>query len=276
MFMIKKILLLYFLLFLGIAFAQQSIIISVQTEDFKPVEDAIVFNLVTNDYNYTDINGQVKLNYQTELDSFKIIIPSFEGYSYTISQIKKLNNVILLKKKSILLDEVMIISAVSKSNIFFKLKTRKKRFFDFTSPGGSIVSPYLHKKQKSNQLSSLSLFFDNSKLKPDSDIKIRLLIFKDNNKWIPLVESPAAFYLSNDKSEINISFKNSTIAFEEGQQYLIGFELINKEKVDSVSVLSTSLKNTLSYLKPSPNERFFQLEKDEPSFSLYYEIYFKE
>ena len=273
--MIKKFLCLSYFFIVSAAFAQQEVTLFVQTEDLIPLEDVIVFNIKTKDFYYTNDKGIASLKYKTELDSFKLSIPSFEDRIYTIAQIKKLSNILLLKEKPILLDEILIISNQPKSDIFFKLKTKKKRFFEFTSPGGSIVSPYVHKKQKSNNLSSVSFFFDNTKMQTDSDIKIRLLIFSDDNTWIPIIESPTAFSLSSDKSEINIFFKNNTIKFEEGKKYLIGFELLNKDKINSVSVLSTSLKNSSSYFRAVPNSEFVQLEKEDPSFSLYYEIYFE-
>lgn len=273
--MVKIILNLYCLFILSVTvFAQNEISIFVQTEDFKPLEDVTVFNKKTKYFCYTNEKGMASFNYKTELDSFKISIPSFEEQTYTIEQIKKLNNNIFLKEKPLLLDEVLVVSEKPKSNVFFKLKTKKKRFFEFTSPGGSIVSPYVHKKQKSNNLSSISLFFDQTKLQTDSDIKIRLLIFKDDNKWVPIIESTTTFSLSDYQSEINISFQNNAIELVEGQKYLIGFELLNKDKINSVFVLSTSLKNSLSYFRAMPHNKFVELEKDEPSFSLYYEIYF--
>jgi hypothetical protein len=270
-----------FLLFCFIAtstvFPQQSIItFSIQNAESKPLEDVIVSSLTTNDFYYSDKNGNLLLKYKTDEDRFKMSIPSFEDEYYTISEIKALNNLVQLKEKAIVLDEILVTSRSKKSNILYKLKAKKQYFFNFTSPGGSIVSPYLHKTVESDTLSSISFFFDHTKIEENQDIKIRLLIFKDDKKWKPLLESPTVFFIDSERNELNISFKNSKIIMEERQNYLLGFELINKEKSNTVEVLSTSIKNTISYLKPSPNQKWFQLEPEKPKFSLYYEIYFKE
>jgi hypothetical protein len=271
----KNIYLLLSLLTIQVAFSQNYITVSMRNMQSGLLEDVIASNLTTNDFYYSDKDGNLKLIFKSETDKFRISLPSYEDKLLTVAEITALNKIVTLKEKAIKLDEVLIVSNSKKSSISYKLKAKKKYFFNFTSPGGSVVSPYEHKKSKSDTLSSISFFFNHEKILADSDIKIRLLIFKDDNKWIPLVEYPTSFYIDNEKDELNISFKNSKIIFKENEKYLIGFELLNKEKANTVDVLSTSIKNTISYFKPSPNQNWFRIESEKPTFSLYYEIYFK-
>ncbi|NBL65758.1 hypothetical protein GV828_11155 [Flavobacterium sp. NST-5] len=246
------------------SYGQEKCTIFVTDSSKNPLESVLLLNLQNQKFAYSDSTGKVSIEASNLNDSLKLSLPSFEEKKLTFEDLHLANGQVILQSKPIYLDEIVI---ESNEDISFEISGKKKYYSSFISNGGALVSGYLHKKKTSyNKLKSVTFKFD----KPQSsvDSKIRLVILEQST-LMPIKE----YRLSEEISEEVILDVDSFTEFEQGKNYLIGFELVGNSK-NEVKVLSSSVKNAATYIKPKPFSKWTPLEKNRPTFIINYKLTF--
>lgn len=271
---LKRLLFFYLILFSGIIKCQNLIDVKIVTsENNEAIENAIVLNLQNNKFVYTDSFGLSSLNYKTELDSFKIIIPSFNEKTFIIKNIKQ-NHTVSLEPRITLLKEVIVKSRNEdyKKLKNYSVKSKKKYYTSHISNGGAIVSEFILNEDRNKKLQSISFF-----IKAEEGVEIRPLLYEISKEgWVPVIETPLTFFVNSESQELNMNIENLDIELKPRTRYVIGIALIDKNKTNRVEILSSLNKGLISYLKPKPNSNWFRIQPTNPNFSIYYSVYFKE
>lgn len=276
----KKIILFLSILLLPYFVVSQKIIkIKVKANGIEKLENVAVCNLSNKYFNYTNSDGEIVVNYSSLTDIIKFICPFYEETSFSIDQILKSKNSVDLIQKPIDLDEVLVIKKglfKKEKQFVYKPKTTKTYYSKFISSGGAMVSSYFHKKGKFNKLKSISFFIDTSSFKTDG-IQIRPILKKMiNNNLVSIAETNEAIVINKNNKEINIELTNIDLVLKENEEYYFGFELIDNSKQNGVAILSLTSKKAMTYIKSNPDATFVPLEKVDPSFSIYFELYLSE
>lgn len=261
------------ILFTTLIFSQEKEIkfkiISSDTEE--PIENAIVLNMQNNNFVYSDSLGNINLDYRTNIESIKIIIPSYFDKRISINEILENNNIIKLKTKEYILNEIVLVKkSNTKSNKnLLKLKCKNKYYTEHISAGGSIASEFFYKKKEPKKIESIAFFIKTEK----ENIKIRPLLYKVNaNNWHQLLETPITLEVNKENEKIEFNIETFNIILNPNEKFIIGFELIDKSDINLTKVLSCSDKNLITYLKAKPDSNWFRLQEKNPNFSIYYEI----
>lgn len=272
--------LLFVLLIASSLYSQQKQTVRVISIDGGPVENVVVYNLTSKLFNYTDEKGKAELNYITNKDSVFIQIPGYKTKYFIAEEIFLNENKIILESYIEKLEEVKISTHKTTKNIFTgkKVKFKRKYFTELVSSGASIVSSYKHLKCTDAKLKELKIFVDKSKLKINDSIFVRPLIFLQNDdNFTNLLETPYSILLRKDENqEVIIKFFNDGIQFSKDEEYLIGFEIINRNNISQkISFRAGNVKNNYSLLKGNPNAKWTKISVGKYELSIDYELYFE-
>jgi hypothetical protein len=265
---------LFLLIFLSINFSYcQSRFIHVKSKvDSVALENVLVFNESTSKFGYTDEKGKYGINTENVKDSIFIDIPGYQSRKTTF---EKLNKSIYLKRKINHLDEVIINAPDVKNLEKFTPKIKNKYTTSFISSGGAMLcSVDLKKKFKNDSLVGFKFKIRTRK----NDVHARPLLVKLNpktNEWEFLLQTPKTLALKENNNSLRFDLSDFKIKFSEQFDYLIGFELIDRNNTeDKVLVYGGESKNANLYLKATPKSSWNRIQN--LNYSLDYTLYVKK
>ncbi len=209
--------------------AQNNIDISViSATNNDPIENIFIYNYATSQFVYSDQKGKATLGYKKITDSVFLSIPGYQKAKFTVNEIQKKNNSILLFPKFESLDAVLISTEVVKQTCKYTIDFKKKHYVSMISSGGSMVSYHEQKKCGTCNLNGIIFFFDNKII--DQKTYIRPVIFElKNDENINLLETPYSILLHSGNDKLIINLSNTGIILKENHKYMIGFEMIDRE-----------------------------------------------
>lgn len=265
---------LFLLIFLSINFSYcQSRFIYVKSKvDSVALENVLVFNESTSKFGYTNEKGKYSINTENVKDSIFIDIPGYQSRKTTF---EKLNKSIYLKRKINHLDEVIINAPDFRNLEKFTPKIKNKYTTSFISSGGAMLcSVDLKKKFKNDSLVGFKFKIRTRK----NDVHARPLLVKLNpktNEWEFLLQTPKTLALKENNNSLRFDLSDFKIKFSEQFDYLIGFELIDRNNTeDKVLVYGGESKNANLYLKATPKSSWDRIQN--LNYSLDYTLYVKK
>lgn len=214
--------------------------------------------------------------FEEERVSIMITIPGYTNEKQTIADLKLKEGKVQLSLKIENLETVYISSKKAEYSCKRIVPSKRKNYTRSINSGTAYVSYYNHSKYGNCNLNSVLFYFDNSSLITNKKIYIRPLIYEvQNENMIPLIETPYAILLNPSQDNVLINLTNAEIRFEDNKEYLIGFEVINRD--DSEKIISFRLanhRNNYTLFRANPTVPWYDFRVDGGRFSLDYEIYF--
>jgi CarboxypepD_reg-like domain len=246
----------YFTPFFLFGFQKSNLELSVVNTDNEAIPYALVFNINTKLVNYTDDNGTVNINYQDDSDELKISTVGFKTLIIKISEIKKVNNKIILEKNVVQLNELIV---KPKKLTYKELGfAHSKHDFTWGTRAGLIFANYL-KKPKEKDYVITNILIDLSKpLRQHSNSIIKLRLMKLGEKGYPgddLLKKDVTIKVGKLKSFIDYKLKEEIIIPKEGifvAVEIVGYEKIgelntNPSGAQSIGISSTKIENREQY-----------------------------
>ncbi|GIJ93772.1 hypothetical protein CAPN002_09900 [Capnocytophaga stomatis] len=174
------------------------------------------------------------------------------------------------QEKVEILDEVVIMGHQPPKYDAKKELKGKKYFTKLSSKDISVVSN--HYQRKEGRLVGVKFTFDASDLVSDVIFIRPLILFEDMEEVLVLTKQ---FPLKNTTKEVIFNFSSSPILLEEKKNYLIGFEIIDKNRTQkTIKVKFITNKGSYSLLKMAPNASWLRQDNYEKGYSLDYELFF--
>lgn len=237
-----------------------------------PIENVVVVSANHNETIYfTDFDGKVLLEYGSVEDIFKFSIPGYYPKEIDVQSLLKANQILRLVTKYEELEEITLINKPDK---IYSLVTnpKSKKNISVVGNGLSLVSTYIHKKGNHCKLKALELFFDYSNLNKEDSVYVRPLILKKEG-FRPLFETTFSILLNIDYYSTIISFKNE-IQLENKEEYLIGFQLIDKKYQNKkILIYSGKMKKSTIYMRSPASDNWKQITSDMNS-SISFKLFF--
>ncbi|HLS12593.1 MAG TPA: hypothetical protein VK050_10560 [Flavobacteriaceae bacterium] len=267
----------YFILFniiaTSIGQAQQHTFIQVMDSiSRKTLDNVLVFNLNTKDYNYSNQDGTSKIEYMQETDSIRVFLPGYREKLFIVSELQS-NNLVSLSVWHETLAPIVLNNESGFQNLkIFKFKNKKSRYIGIDSQRSiKLVSSYQHKICKNCNLIEALFFVDTSEITDKDEVFVRPIILDENFKV--LLSSVNAIPLAKNQKNVRFNFSSQPLLFNKNENFYIGIEIFNKvEKNFNIGVRSLSKKRTKSFLKRIIEEDWFLIDS---RLSLNYKLFFQ-
>ncbi|CEN52458.1 hypothetical protein [Capnocytophaga canis] len=178
-------------------------------------------------------------------------------------------NILNAQEKIELLDEVVVMGQKLPKHATKKQLKGKKYFVTLSNHNVLVISN--HYQKRANDLVGMKFVFDAVELQSDT-VFVRPLLMTVNKEEI--VVSSKHFPLDYETKEVIFNFLQA-IPLKEKTNYLIGFEIVDKNRTKKViKVQSVNTKGSYSLFKSSPTSDWWRQDNGSQGYSLDYELFF--